>query len=52
MILKKIYLSIKMKIDLLILNKDNEITKSMIDEAKGKVTYFSIKEDMEQGALF
>ncbi|MDV3426067.1 MAG: UDP-N-acetylmuramoyl-L-alanine--D-glutamate ligase [Bacillota bacterium] len=35
---------------ILILNRDNDITYSMKDEAKGKVLMFSRKEDIENGA--
>lgn len=38
--------------DLLILNKDNEITNSMEGESKGRVILFSIKEDSEEGSYF
>lgn len=36
----------------LILNADNEITNSMINEAKGSVLRFSVKEVIEQGAYY
>lgn len=39
-------------VDLLILNKDNEITNSMVGESNGRVFLFSIKEDLEQGGYF
>ncbi|WP_411679652.1 UDP-N-acetylmuramoyl-L-alanine--D-glutamate ligase [Clostridium thailandense] len=38
--------------DLLVLNKDNELTNSMVDEAKGNLIQFTIKEYVEQGACF
>lgn len=38
--------------NMLILNKDNSITKSMINEAKGKVLEFSLKESINQGAYY
>lgn len=37
---------------ILVLNRDNEITNSMIDEAKGSVIQFSIKETIENGAYY
>lgn len=37
---------------LLVLNGDNEITSSMIGEAKGEVYTFSIKEEIKKGAYF
>lgn len=40
------------KDDLLILNKDNDITNSMVTEAHGKVMQFSIKERIDKGAYF
>jgi UDP-N-acetylmuramoylalanine--D-glutamate ligase len=36
----------------LILNKDNDITNSMVSEAKGKVLQFSIKEVISDGAYY
>lgn len=38
--------------DLLILNRDNDITNSAANESKGKVMQFSIKEKIENGAYF
>lgn len=38
--------------DELILNKDNEITNSMISEAPGRVLQFSTKERINQGAYY
>lgn len=38
--------------DLLILNKDNKLTNSMVKEAKGNLIQFSIKEYMKQGGCF
>jgi UDP-N-acetylmuramoylalanine--D-glutamate ligase len=38
--------------NLLILNKDNDITSSMIGEAKGKTYTFSIKQEIAQGAYY
>lgn len=38
--------------DLLILNKDNEITNSMAGAARGRVMQFSIKEKIDDGAYF
>jgi UDP-N-acetylmuramoylalanine--D-glutamate ligase len=38
--------------DLLILNKDNDLTNSMLKEAKGQLMQFSIKEYIECGAHF
>lgn len=37
---------------LLILNKDNDITNSMVSEAKGKVMQFSVKGKVANGAYF
>lgn len=37
--------------DILILNYDNEITRKLKDEAKGKVVYFSKKEKLEDGII-
>lgn len=37
---------------LLVLNEDNEITKSMRDQANGKILLFSIREEIEQGGSF
>ncbi|MBL4937133.1 UDP-N-acetylmuramoyl-L-alanine--D-glutamate ligase [Clostridium sp. YIM B02515] len=36
----------------LVLNRDNEITNSMVNEAKGRVLQFSIKETIENGAYY
>lgn len=36
----------------LVLNRDNEITNSMVNEAKGRVLQFSIKETIEDGAYY
>lgn len=38
--------------DLLVLNKDNELTNSMVKEAKGTLIQFSIKEYKEFGGCF
>lgn len=38
--------------DVLILNKDNEITNSVSSEAKGNVLKFSVKETIESGAFY
>jgi UDP-N-acetylmuramoylalanine--D-glutamate ligase len=38
--------------NLLILNKDNEITNSMEGESNGRVILFSIKENIEEGGYF
>lgn len=38
--------------DFLILNKDNEITNSMVGAARGRVMQFSIKEKVDDGAYF
>lgn len=38
--------------DLLILNRDNDITNGMVSEAKGDVRQFSIKEIIEDGGYF
>lgn len=38
--------------DLLVVNRDNEISNSMKKEAKGKVREFSIKEEIKEGAYF
>ncbi|WP_010297661.1 UDP-N-acetylmuramoyl-L-alanine--D-glutamate ligase [Clostridium senegalense] len=40
------------KENLLVLNLDNDITKGMINEAKGKVYTFSRKEKISEGAYF
>lgn len=40
------------KDDLLILNRDNEITNSCKSESKARVMQFSIKEEMKNGAYF
>lgn len=37
---------------ILVLNKDNDITRGMYGEAKGKVVFFSTKEEIEAGAYF
>lgn len=39
-------------IDELVLNKDNEITAAMVDEAPGRVLEFSTKEHINQGAYY
>ncbi|ERI92818.1 UDP-N-acetylmuramoyl-L-alanine--D-glutamate ligase [Clostridiales bacterium oral taxon 876 str. F0540] len=36
----------------LVLNRDNEITNSMVNEARGRVLQFSIKETIENGAYY
>lgn len=38
--------------DLLVVNRDNEISYSMKKEAKGRVREFSIKEEIQEGAYF
>ncbi|MCM8711421.1 UDP-N-acetylmuramoyl-L-alanine--D-glutamate ligase [Clostridium sp. SYSU_GA19001] len=38
--------------DILILNRDNEITNLMVKEAKGSVLQFSIKEPIDKGAYY
>lgn len=38
--------------DLLILNRDNNITNGMVSEAKGNVMQFSVKEIIEDGGYF
>lgn len=38
--------------DLLVLNKDNDLTNSMVEEAKGNLIQFTIKKYMEQGGCF
>lgn len=38
--------------NLLVLNRDNELTNSMVDEAKGRVMQFSRKEIIEDGAYY
>lgn len=38
--------------NLLVLNRDNHITNSLVKEAKGKVMQFSIKEKIDDGAYF
>ncbi len=38
--------------DILVLNYDNEITKNMKQEAKGKVIYFSKNEKLENGIIY
>lgn len=38
--------------DLLVVNRDNEISASMKNEAKGKVREFSTKEEIKDGAYF
>lgn len=40
------------KNDLLVLNRDNDITNSLVNEAKGKVMQFSIKDKIDDGAYF
>jgi UDP-N-acetylmuramoylalanine--D-glutamate ligase len=40
------------KENLLVLNRDNDITNSLLGEAKGKVMQFSIKEEISEGAFF
>ncbi|KOA18757.1 UDP-N-acetylmuramoylalanine--D-glutamate ligase [Clostridium homopropionicum DSM 5847] len=37
---------------LLVLNRDNEITNSIVSEAKGRVMQFSLKEELKEGAYF
>lgn len=37
---------------LIVLNKDDELTYSLRNEAKGKVKFFSIREKLEDGAYF
>jgi len=38
--------------DLLVLNRDNNITNSLVKEARGKAMQFSIKEKIDNGAYF
>lgn len=38
--------------DLLVLNRDNNLTNSMVKEANGKVIQFSIKEKIQNGGYF
>lgn len=38
--------------DLLVVNRDNEISASMKSEAKGRIREFSIKEEIQDGAYF
>jgi UDP-N-acetylmuramoylalanine--D-glutamate ligase len=38
--------------DILVLNRDNEITNSMVDEALGKVIQFSLNEKIDDGAYY
>lgn len=38
--------------DILILNKDNDITSSFVNEAKGKVRMFSRRERIQEGSYF
>lgn len=38
--------------DVLVLNRDNEITNDIVGEQKGRVMQFSIKEKIEDGACF
>ncbi|KEI00748.1 UDP-N-acetylmuramoyl-L-alanine--D-glutamate ligase [Clostridium botulinum] len=38
--------------DLLVLNRDNKITNDLVNEAKGRVKQFSIKEEIHNGAYF
>lgn len=38
--------------DVLVLNRDNDITNSMVEEAKGKVLQFSVKEEINDGAYY
>lgn len=40
------------KEDLLVLNKDNDITNSMLKETEGKVLQFSVKEKVDNGAYY
>jgi UDP-N-acetylmuramoylalanine--D-glutamate ligase len=40
------------KNDILVLNRDNEITNSMENEAKGRVLKFSTKEEIKEGAYY
>lgn len=40
------------KCDLLVLNRDNNITNEIAKEAEGKVVQFSIKEEIRDGAFF
>jgi UDP-N-acetylmuramoylalanine--D-glutamate ligase len=49
---KKNIFKFQEKEDLLILNRDNEITNSIVGEAKGKVKIFSRKEEIADGAFY
>lgn len=49
---KKNIFKYQKKNDLLILNKDNKITNSMTDEAKGRLMKFSIRQKIDYGAYF
>lgn len=49
---KKNIFKFQEEMDLLVLNRDNDITNSSANEAKGKVMQFSIKEKIQNGAYF
>ncbi|MCY6485730.1 UDP-N-acetylmuramoyl-L-alanine--D-glutamate ligase [Clostridium aestuarii] len=49
---KKNIFKVQEKNDLLVLNRDNDITNSIVGEAKGKVMQFSVKEVIKNGACF
>lgn len=48
---KNIYLN-QTNDNLLILNRDNSITRDMVDEAKGRVFLFSISDKVDKGAYY
>ncbi|KAJ49243.1 UDP-N-acetylmuramoylalanine--D-glutamate ligase [Clostridium tetanomorphum] len=49
---KKNIFKYQRKNDLLVLNRDNDITNSMVNESLGKVIQFSIKEKITDGAYY
>lgn len=49
---KKNIFKYQSKDDILVLNKDNDITRVMITEAKGKLLCFSRKEEIKEGAYY
>ncbi|MCY6371950.1 UDP-N-acetylmuramoyl-L-alanine--D-glutamate ligase [Clostridium ganghwense] len=49
---KKNIFKVQKENDLLVLNRDNDITNSIVNEAGSKVMQFSIKEKIENGAYF
>lgn len=48
---KKNIFKMQEKENLLVLNKDNHITNSLVKEARGRVIQFSIKEEINEGAF-